>query len=936
MTKTKIHIISHTHWDREWFLPATYTSPWLVQFFDKLFALLDKYKDYKFVLDGQVQIIEDYLNELKGDERKQKEVLIERYMKEGRLLIGPYWAQIDWQIPGAESIVRNLLLADRYLKRYGKKMKTGWLPDTFGQVGQAPQIHKLSGIDGVFVWRGVEFPHDNVKSEFEWRSPSGDKVVAVYFLASYRNLMGLTSYPEIAEPRMKNEIEKIRPFASTNNLFLMNGYDLDNSPEYPLSVIDREKFREYEIFQSDPETYIKSIEKEEPHLQILHGELLSGRYLSVFPGKLSTRAYLKVENYKCEYLLSKIIEPIGVFSWIFSGFYPQDKINKLWKELILDEIHDNISGVGVDQIHRRMEESYKYIMSEGDGLLKKILSYLITYIRGRGYIVFNTNTFPISSYPVETEDTIYTVEDIPSLGFKKEESIKAYKIERKEKEISAFEWENEFYKAFVSLSGTLTLYDKATGKTYRDLGFLYDEKDTGDEYNWSYSEENIYTTTKEKNAEIKLIYKTPVSSKVRISHNLGLPDNPESPISYEIIFDNTPLIKYKVYIENKGKEHRLKMVFPFNGDSPEIWAHMPFEYVKRPEFMDNSRPIPERFSRIFIGARECNKDYEFPMNDSVSLLDEKGFLSLLPKGLREYEVRDEELHLTLFRSVGWISNGEIKTRTGDAGPLMYTPDAYCIGRHEYEFALFTGKGRPDDREFRYWKELYHNPPIIVSLEKDPGGKIEELSLFEEKELEVTGIKVAEDKDGFIIRGFNPHKERLRISLKDGNDVELVNLLEDSMNKDIKELLLAPYEIISLKFKKTPGSICNPYTSFSIISPVIKGFTYERDIVEKDQELNFLTNKKESLKREIEQLKDKLHDEKGVSYHKTLFRILSLERTYLEIVLSLLLNEEIDLPEGEEKERLQEKIKEIGLKLNTARIKRRAYEYVLDYYLHSTL
>lgn len=939
MDKIKVHIISHTHWDREWFLPATYTSPWLVSFFDKLFFLLDKYKNYKFVLDGQVQVIEDYLGELEKEERRKKEDLLKKYIREKRLFIGPYWAQIDWQIPGAESIVRNILLAHRYIKKYGEGMKVGWLPDTFGQIGQVPQIHKLAGMDGVFVWRGVEFPKDDVHSEFEWIGPDGTGILSVYFLASYRNLMGITSYPEIADDRLKNEVEKIAPFLTTKNAFLMNGYDLDNSPEYPLEVIHKESFPQYDIFQSDPEMYVKDVKRENPSLIKIEGELLSGRYLSVFPGKLSTRMYLKIENYICEHLLSRVLEPLGIFSWIFSNYWPQEEINALWKELILNEIHDNISGVGVDQIHRRMEESYERIINRERELLNDILSHILPHLRGGKWVIFNTGSHEISA-PVYMDNKIYFVNKIPPLGFKVEDEISYEERKRVSKKLKEnFVWDNTYYRAEIFGDGKISIFDKSTKKVHTSPKFFLDREDKGDEYNWSPGE-NMVTTIGSK-AKLKIVQESPLSTTVRVETNIESPMG-EVALLYDVSFDNTPLIRYRIKILNRSKNHRLDMVFsPDMKSEREIISHMPFEYIRRPEFIDNSRSIPEKFSRIFIGAREWGKDYEFPMGDFLAFVDEEGSFAVFPKGIKEYEIHGKDLHVILLRSVGWISKADIESRTGDAGPFMYTPDAQCIGELNIEFAIYVGEAKPWDKEFRYWKDVYQNPPIIIS-KSVTNGDVEEYSLFSQEELEITGTKVAEDEDGIIIRGFNPANFYKIISIPE--NFEIVNLLEEPIGEKGKELKLKPFEIVTFKLGVSHITYKNTYlysdkklnSDFTIINPLFNWNVYSRDKNYRgdEKDLLFLEKTRENLKEEIVKLKRELSLKEGLSYHRTMFEILSRERTYLEATLSLLLNKEINLPEGREKGEIREKIKDIGILLNDARIKRRAYEYVLDFYLHN--
>lgn len=46
MKQKNVHIISHTHWDREWYIGATYVNEWLPAFFESLFSMLEKEPEY--------------------------------------------------------------------------------------------------------------------------------------------------------------------------------------------------------------------------------------------------------------------------------------------------------------------------------------------------------------------------------------------------------------------------------------------------------------------------------------------------------------------------------------------------------------------------------------------------------------------------------------------------------------------------------------------------------------------------------------------------------------------------------------------------------------------------------------------------------------------------------------------------------------------------
>ena len=56
-----------------------------------------------------------------------------------------------------------------------------------------------------------------------------------------------------------------------------------------------------------------------------------------------------------------------------------------------------------------------------------------------------------------------------------------------------------------------------------------------------------------------------------------------------------------------------------------------------------------------------------------------------------------------------------------------------------------------------------------------------------------------------------------------------------------------------------------------------------------------------------------------------------KRTYLEAKISLLLNKERVAKDGDERIKLVKEIEKVGIQLNDTRIKRRAYEYILDYW-----
>jgi len=185
MQKKEVHIISHTHWDREWYLTFEQFRVRLVKLVDHLLEILEKEPEYRcFMLDGQTVLLKDYLAIKPWNKER-----IKRYIKEGRILIGPWYVLPDEFLPGGESHIRNLLLGDKLCREFGGKMNEGYLPDSFGHIAQMPQILKGFGIKSAIFWRGVS---NKVKTtEFIWEAPDGSRVFTIYWLESFYHLPSL-------------------------------------------------------------------------------------------------------------------------------------------------------------------------------------------------------------------------------------------------------------------------------------------------------------------------------------------------------------------------------------------------------------------------------------------------------------------------------------------------------------------------------------------------------------------------------------------------------------------------------------------------------------------------------------------------------------------------------------------------------------------------
>ncbi len=87
-----VHLIQHTHWDREWYFTENDSKIVLYYFMNDLIKHLEEDPSLgPFVLDGQTVVLEDYLQV--APERRD---CLQKLIKQGRILIGPWYTQTDF------------------------------------------------------------------------------------------------------------------------------------------------------------------------------------------------------------------------------------------------------------------------------------------------------------------------------------------------------------------------------------------------------------------------------------------------------------------------------------------------------------------------------------------------------------------------------------------------------------------------------------------------------------------------------------------------------------------------------------------------------------------------------------------------------------------------------------------------------------------------
>ena len=833
-------VVSHTHWDREWYLTFEEFRYWLVQGMDKLLETMERKPGYRFMLDGQVIPLLDYLAI-----RPEQEETLKRLIRADRLQVGPWYIQPDEFLVSGEALIRNLILGDRIARLFGRTMKEGYLPDSFGHIAQLPQVLQGFGIETLFVMRGADLAVEAAGAfDFLWEAPDGSRVFTHVMETGYCSGAFLCDDPAIPsfpmlelqergrlpqeEPLVKL-LHLIAEWSSTETILIPNGCDHLEPQTEILEVIRRlnERLPDVRLRQGTLAEYVEAVKRADPRLSLVRGELRTCKYQPVLSGVYSARMYLKQRNALLQTLLERYAEPLAAIARLYGrDFSPF--VWKAWELVLQNQAHDSICGTGIDAVHREMLMRY----DQAEAIVRQVIRDALRTVGAQMVanpssldreillLAFNPSSQPreeeivvevephlpslvgkrdpvpgISTLDLEnctlldphgniipftvrgerlvSEDVLNHVKHLrkrliafqaalPPLGFKLFRLVPDGKAEPGAGSLIVDEHtlENEFYRVSIQSDGTLTLLDKENDQTYAGLCFIEDSGDAGDEYNYSPPPRQQVLTSQGNAASVQVVEDLPWKGVLRIRLTLQLPkgltedrqgrsdEKVDCPVTVLVSLQRgIKRVDIAVEVENNARDHRLRVGFPLGFSPDHSIAEDSFWVVRRP-----TRP-PESEGWIEKPANT------HPQKTFVTAENHNGGMAILNRGLAEYEVTEEgTIFLTLLRGVGWLSRDDLSTRRGHAGPPYETPDAQCIGRHRFEFGIYTYKRGWEEARVLETAHAFTAPPTGVRLTELNNGILPaELSFItvEPAGLALSAVKPAEDGDGIIVRVYNP-------------------------------------------------------------------------------------------------------------------------------------------------------------------------------------
>ncbi|MFS7002289.1 glycoside hydrolase family 38 C-terminal domain-containing protein [Carnobacterium maltaromaticum] len=735
----KIHVVAHTHWDREWYFSDNEAFIQFSYHMDEvIYALENGELDY-YYLDGQLSILDDYLKVYPNQETKIKELV-----EGNKLFIGPWYTQMDEFVVAGESVVKNLQIGIDMSKRLGGHTALGYLPDSFGQGKDMPKIYNGFGIEDAVFWRGM--PNEVTKSrEFYWTAEDGSKVLTINIRNGYYAGVALVE-GEIYQKKAILDI--VSEDSATTNITLPVGGDqraVDRNLKAIIEEANKEFAEEYQIEESNYPHIFNLLKKEATDLPTVQGEFMSGSVSKIHRSIYSSRYDLKKINDTIENRLIFQLEPLMLMADDLGIPFKRELMDYTWKLILKNHAHDSIGGCNTDKTNEMIMARYK----EADQLSYSTVDYLVRKIaesiegiQENDLVLFNTlpyrRTEPYTLEVSTKKTTIKLFDDqrheipfqlistekvyagevrrsesdydeakyyyIHKISFINELPALSYQIvsveeqdesATQEKPVASEETiiENATYKITFS-NGQFSILAKEQGITYKNCLHVEESGDEGDTYDYSPayfdSIHHLFFETAEVAIQSgKFLSTMSVTGSWFVPKDLAArkAQKVDTEIEYTLTLslkNDSKRVDMKLSVNNQALDHRMRLVVKTPVKSQVSYADTLFGIVER----NNNDPHIHDWREL--GWKEEPTEI-YPMIHYANTHDLETSWTVMSKGIKEYQVIDSDMYITLFRGVGFLGRPELLRRPGDASGNQFryipTPDSQLLGTLEMELSL---------------------------------------------------------------------------------------------------------------------------------------------------------------------------------------------------------------------------------------------------------
>jgi len=399
LAEEKVVLTGNAHIDAAWLWPRSETIDVVKRTFTTALQLMNEYPEYTYT-----QSAAQY-TEWMADKYPELNKQIAQRVKEGRWeIVGGMWVEPDLNIPDGESLVRQLLVGQRYFQKvYGVTARIGWNPDSFGYNWQLPQIYKRSGLD-YFVTQKMHWSDTNQLPFrlFWWESPDGSKVLT-YFPTDYvhSNVSPVRISGDFAESVQRNpgttemmDLYGIGDHGGGPTRAMLDEGDHWIAAQKSGDAVPTMRYGTAQHYFSDVETKLNPDSPVWDYDKIAKGYTAPAAgaggtmglptwkdelYFEYHRGVYTTQAGHKRGNRMSE-VATLDAEKMASFAWLQGRAYPADELTESWKKITFNQFHDLAAGSGIAVIYRDAAKDYTEVFRSDREIGEQALSTLLANV----------------------------------------------------------------------------------------------------------------------------------------------------------------------------------------------------------------------------------------------------------------------------------------------------------------------------------------------------------------------------------------------------------------------------------------------------------------------------------------------------------------------------------------------------------------------------
>jgi alpha-mannosidase len=740
-------MIGHSHLDIAWLWTTRELVRKTARTFSNNIALMDKYPDFKFTQSQA--IVYDYMKKYYPEIYAQ----VKEKVKSGQWeIVGNTWVEADTNLASGESLVRQLLYGrEFFMKEFGVSSDVYWLPDCFGFTWAMPQIIKRSGMKYFYTAKlYFNATHKFPYSIFNWKSHSGDEIIAVVQQESYES--------DYNAPYINNCWERSNQKDITSKAIGAFGYG-DGGGGCTYDMVERSK--RFEKIPGMPKAknrfvreFFSGMEDCKQQLPTFNDEM----YYENHRGTFTSQAFIKKNNRQGEFLFRNA-EFLNVLSnELFGSAYPYEKMDEGWKLLLTNQFHDILPGTSIHEVIEMTRGEYKQMREIGNGLLGAAVENINKNINAEAdsVVVWNMNSMPITgsvSVELPFENAItknadgkicmstasdgkltFIANDVPAMGYS------TYKLEKGKAESSKVVaqknlLENSKLKVVFDENGIIdSIYDKAndrmvlTGKG-NQLTVFQDKPIHESAWNLELDYQKKFWKLDSADS-IEVIESSEVRGVIRIVRSFN-----KSVITQNIILAaDADYIDFETRADWYETEKVLKAAFPVSVTN----THASYEIAHG----SIDRPTHWNYGTDLVRFEVCGHKW-------ADLSEGDYGVSIINDCKYGYDIKDNLMRITLMRAP------ICPDTVGDKGISTFT----------YRLYPHAGVWSQADT-VKYAFEL--NQPLKGFNLKAQNGELEGNKSFinvDKENIIIDAVKPAQDGNGIIIRVYESEKKRGNVNIK---------------------------------------------------------------------------------------------------------------------------------------------------------------------------